>query len=196
MLAFFSTFLGVFAAFLLGIWSQSAHRRHVDQELKRDIQNSLREELVNVFGYAKGTTTKWKTDGTNSLNTESIVVDAKESAVASGRFALLGLPLQRNISIIYNRIAMANQYNAQMTSPIFGAISNKGFYQTQYIQFIIRLTNDIPQVIEELSVLEPLPQSILGVMKQDFCNIVSDKSKDSSESEGSGSGPDESTPIN
>ena len=108
LLLFASTFLGVFLAFLLGIWGQSAQRRHIDDLQRYETVQSILGEL-----WALQTTlvviSSVPTDFPGTHIPVDITDNAVRSAISSGRFALLAPSTQIAISFVYSKVRMVEK---------------------------------------------------------------------------------------
>lgn len=102
-LPFVSTFLGVFIAFLLGIWGQSAHNRHVNDLQRNETVKSILEELTSLHNRLLDVR-KERAEEPKVFAMTDLINNAEMSAVASGRFALLDVDLQLRTSSVYSLV--------------------------------------------------------------------------------------------
>ena len=116
LIPFTSTFVGVFLAFLLGVWWQRRQRTQGEQKLRLETKLSLAEELEGIRGEVQQIFEAWKADK-ETIPVIDFCTDAKESSVSSGRFTLLELNLQTEVSHIYAVIDQATDYRIRLLPP-------------------------------------------------------------------------------
>jgi len=116
VIPFASTFFGVFLAFLLGVWWQRRQRTMEESKLRLETKASIAEELKGIHKEILYTFEVWK-ENQNVIPHIDLATDAKDSSVTSGRFTLLELDLQTEISHIYAVIARAMDYRTRLLPP-------------------------------------------------------------------------------
>ena len=127
-----------------------------DNELRKQTKISLSKEL----GYLKEQAASVLNTPSPTPNVEAPVeanidlpTDAKESALASGRFALLSVDLQSNVSQIYAAVDRARDYRGKMLESLSGTMSQVSFptFLANFREQLEFFGEKIPPLIVELS---------------------------------------------
>ena len=114
-----STFSGVFLGFLLGAWWQRRQRIQQDDRLRAETKDALLAELTGIHGKVLHIFDSFRRvlRGIDAIPEVDFVTDAKESAIASGRFTLLEVPLQTEVSHIFAVVGQAVDYRSRLLQP-------------------------------------------------------------------------------
>jgi hypothetical protein len=112
---FLSTSVGVFSAFQLERW----WRRWEEEQLRLRTQASIAAELQRIAESAR-TFKLWEQQEQNPTPYIDLSTDAKDSAVSSGRFALLQPELEIRVSEVYTIVEQARAYQARILDALPG----------------------------------------------------------------------------
>ena len=150
---FASTFLGVFVAFLLGVWWQGRQEAKGEEKRRRATKASIASELNGILGSVRKTFSLWEQAQLGEIPHVDLSTDAKESAVASGRFTLLELEFQVKVSHIYAVVERAKVYREKMIETLPGTINQTLFpgLSSSFKGQLQHLTEVIPSLVQELS---------------------------------------------
>ena len=159
IIPFASTFFGVLSAFGLGIFGQRRERRRAENRLRSETKNSIAAELQEIQNQTAHLVDVWTDDSdtlfelvhSNFIAQVYFPTNAKESAVASGRFSLLELGLQKDVSYVYGLVARAIDYSARILDVPPGTMdqSARPMYSTALRTQLDHLMEATPPLIEK-----------------------------------------------
>jgi len=125
----------VLVAFLLGLSGQLGLQRFREGEQRKQTKESLSKELAYLNGQVAGVPTavviNAPLDQIPADTKIELPTDAKESALASGRYALLSVNLQTKVSQVYIAVERAGEYRGKTLETLSGTmnqVSNAAFY--------------------------------------------------------------------
>lgn len=151
-LALVSSFLGVFFGFLLGIWWERRQDKKKDNRLRLETSTSIVLELRGICGSIAKTFELWEEKKLSPVPHIDFSTDAKNSAVASGRFILFCPEIQSKISHAYAVIDRAVDYRSRMLEPRPDHLHASRFtlLSDNFRGQITHLLEVIPPLVEEL----------------------------------------------
>ena len=118
LIPFASTFSGVFLAFVLGVLWQRHQRTQEEKRLRLETKDALFTELGGIHGEVLDIFAALRARrDMDDIPDMDFPTDAKESAVTSGRFTLLEVPLQTEVSHVYAVIRQAIDYRSGLLPP-------------------------------------------------------------------------------